>query len=109
MKINVPLRRKDKEIETNPCVIEKTVELSADWFDHFSENLLNDYDFILENTDCMYQDQNGINHCLLHCDENRSASFCISAQAVFQVGHFFPGGSLYGNGSGRTEGMLYLS
>ena len=65
MKINVPLRRKDTEIETSPCVVEKTVELSADWFDHFSQNLLNDYDFILENTDCMYQEQNGVSHCLL--------------------------------------------
>lgn len=65
MKINVPFRRKDTEIETSPCVVEKTVELSADWFDHFSQNLLNDYDFILENTDCMYQDQNGVSHCLL--------------------------------------------
>lgn len=65
MKINVPFRRKDTEIETSPCVVEKTVELPADWFDHFSQNLLNDYDFILENTDCMYQDQNGVSHCLL--------------------------------------------
>lgn len=51
MKINIPFRRKDSEIETSPCVIDKTVELSADWFDHFSQNLLNDYDFILENID----------------------------------------------------------
>ena len=71
MKINIPFRRKDSEIETSPCVVEKTVELSADWFDHFSQNLLNDYDFILENTDHMFQDNNGVNHCLLVLCEER--------------------------------------
>lgn len=34
MKINIPFRRKDLKIETSPCVIEKTVELTAGQFDH---------------------------------------------------------------------------
>lgn len=80
MKINVPLRRKDTEIETNQCVVEKTVELSADWFDHFSQNLLNDYDFILENADRMYQEQNGINHCLLVLGEGRDDGILIESE-----------------------------
>lgn len=80
MKINVPFRRKDTEIETSPCVVEKTVELSADWFDHFSENLLNDYDFILENTDCMYQEQNGINHCLLVLGAGRDDGILVESE-----------------------------
>lgn len=80
MKINVPFRRKDTEIETSPCVIEKTIELSVEQFDHFSENLLNDYDFILENTDCMYQDQNGINHCLLVLGEGRDDGILVESE-----------------------------
>ena len=80
MKINVPLRRKDTEIETNQCVVEKIVELPANWFDHFSQNLLNDYDFILENADCMYQEQNGINHCLLVLGEGRDDGILIESE-----------------------------
>lgn len=80
MKINVPLRRKDTEIETSPCMVEKTVELSADWFDHFSQNLLNHYDFILENTDCMYQDKDGMNHCLLVLGEGRDDGILVEAE-----------------------------
>ena len=62
MKINVPFRRKNTEIEISPCIAEKAVELPSELFEHFSENLLNDYDFILENIDCMYQDKDGMNH-----------------------------------------------
>ena len=65
MKINVPFRRKDTEIEISPCIVEKSIELPANLFEHFFQNLLNDYDFILENTDYMYQDKNGVSHCLL--------------------------------------------
>lgn len=80
MKINVPFRRKDKEIETSPCVVGKTVELSADWFDHFSENLLNDYDFILENTDCMYEDTDGVSHCLLVLGKGRDDGILVESE-----------------------------
>ena len=80
MKINIPFRRKDSEIETSPCVVEKTVELSADWFDRFSQNLLNDYDFILENIDHMYQDNNGVNHCLLVLCEERDDGIIVESE-----------------------------
>ncbi len=80
MKINVPFRRKDTEIETSPCVVEKTVELSAEWFEHFSENLMNDYDFIIENSDCMYQDRNGVSHCLLVLGEGRDDGILVESE-----------------------------
>ena len=80
MKINVPFRRKDVEVETNPCVVEKTVELPADLFEHFSENLLNDYDFILENIDCMYQDKDGVNHCLLVLGEDQDDGILVESE-----------------------------
>ena len=34
MQFKVPLRRKDKEIETTPCIVEKTIELSAVSYTH---------------------------------------------------------------------------
>lgn len=80
MKINIPFRRKDLKIETSPCVIEKTVELTAGQFDHFSQNLLNDYDFILENIDNMYQDNNGVNHCLLVLGEERNDGILVESE-----------------------------
>ncbi len=80
MKINVPLRRKDAEIEASPCNAEKIIELSADLFNHFSENMLNDYDFIIENIDCMYQDINGVNHCLLVLGEGRDDGILVESE-----------------------------
>lgn len=80
MKINIPFRRKDSEIETSPCVVEKTVELPAEQFNHFSKNLLNDYDFILENIDQMYQDNNGVNHCLLVLCEERDDGIIVESE-----------------------------
>lgn len=80
MKINVPFRRKDTEIEVNPCIVEKAVELPAELFKHFSENLLNDYDFILENTDCMYQDKNGVSHCLLILGEGQNDGILVESE-----------------------------
>lgn len=80
MKINVPFRRKDIEIEAEPCVVEKTVELPADLFAYFSQNLLDDYDFILENIDCMYQDKDGVNHCLLVLGEGQDDGILVESE-----------------------------
>lgn len=80
MKINVPFRRKDTEIEVNPCIVEKAVELPAELFEHFSENLLNDYDFILENIDCMYQDKDGVSHCLLILGEGQNDGILVESE-----------------------------
>ena len=60
MIFNIPLKRKDAEISASPCVVDKTVELSADAYVHFCRNLLADYDFIKDNVDAMYQDEDGV-------------------------------------------------
>lgn len=80
MKINVPFRRKNTEIEISPCIAEKAVELPSELFEHFSENLLNDYDFILENIDCMYQDKDGMNHCLLVLGEGQDDGILVESE-----------------------------
>lgn len=43
MNINAIFQKKDCEINTEPCVIEKTVELTEKEYDHFYHNLLEDY------------------------------------------------------------------
>lgn len=58
-------RRKEPYVDVEPCAIEKVVELSAEEFSSFCRDLTERYDFIHECADDLYQDGNGINHCLL--------------------------------------------
>ncbi|MEI6131991.1 MAG: hypothetical protein WCQ41_04115, partial [Bacillota bacterium] len=46
-------------------VIEKVIELPEAEYEHFSNNLLDDFDFIKENKALMYYDQNKVWHCIL--------------------------------------------
>lgn len=80
MIFNIPLRRKDTEVDVVPCTVEKLVTLSAEEFVHFSQNLMNDYDFIRENIDRMYQDENGVNHCLLVLGEGRADGILVESE-----------------------------
>ncbi|MBT3273400.1 MAG: hypothetical protein HN368_09610 [Spirochaetales bacterium] len=46
-------------------IVEKVVELSRDDFEKFSDNILNEMDFIRENMGIMYIDKDDVAHCLL--------------------------------------------
>ena len=80
MIFNIPLRRKDTEVDVVSCTVEKSVTLSAEEFVHFSQNLMNDYDFIRENNDRMYQDENGVNHCLLVLGEGCADGILVESE-----------------------------
>lgn len=80
MIFNIPLRRKDTEVDVVPCTVEKSVTLSAEGFAHFSQNLMCDYDFIRENIDRMYQDENGVNHCLLVLGEGCADGILVESE-----------------------------
>ncbi len=80
MIFNIPLRRKDTEVDVVPCTVKKTVTLSAEEFAHFSQNLMNHYDFIRENNDRMYQDENGVNHCLLVLGEGCADGILVESE-----------------------------
>ena len=80
MIFNIPLRRKDTEVEAVPCMVETSVTLSAEEFACFSQNLMNDYDFIRENIDRMYQDENGVNHCLLVLGEGGMDGILVESE-----------------------------
>ena len=54
MKMNVCWRRKDTQIETDPCVIQDVIELPESEYARFYQNLLDDYDFIAEHQDAMF-------------------------------------------------------
>jgi hypothetical protein len=53
------LRNRNDEIK-----VEKVIVLDVDLFEIFENNLLDDYDFIKDNVDLMYQDRNDVWHCL---------------------------------------------
>lgn len=80
MQFNVPLRRKDKEIETTPCVVEKTIELNGSEYACFCQNLLDDYDFLSENRESMYVDAEGVSHCLLVLGEGSKDGILVESE-----------------------------
>lgn len=59
------LRRKESEQRVDRCKIEAVVELDSDQFYDFRNHLFDNQEFIKEHRDSMYQDRDGINHCLL--------------------------------------------
>lgn len=59
------LRRKESEQRVDRCKIEAVVELDSDQFYDFRNHLFDNQEFIKEHRDSMYQDSDGINHCLL--------------------------------------------
>ena len=56
--------QKDPRINASECVVEKTIVLPEEQYQHFTQNLLKNYDFISENIDLMYE-RDDVWHCLL--------------------------------------------
>lgn len=96
MSINTVFQKKDCEINTEPCVIEKTVELTEKEYNHFYHNLLEDYSFIAENSDCMYQDNNGVRHCILVLGKGITDGILVEAEGYGYARYsaFLPGARL---------------
>jgi hypothetical protein len=44
--------------------VEKVIVIDVDLFEKFEKNLLDDYDFIKDNVDVMYQDKENVWHCI---------------------------------------------
>lgn len=69
MKYRVDMRRKAETIAEltpkNEIIIEKVILLDADTMHDFKNDLLEDWDFIKDNVDYMYQDTNKVEHCIL--------------------------------------------
>jgi len=53
-----------QEHELSDFVLEKIIELNLEQWEHFKENLLDDFDFVSDNTDFQYVDTNGVRHCI---------------------------------------------
>ena len=65
-------RRKETEIETTDCVVEKVIELPRSEFDYFSRNLMKNHDFLRDNAISHITDEHGRTRCLLVAGEGFS-------------------------------------
>lgn len=79
MIINVCWRRKDSEIDAEPCVIRDVIELSEGEYSRFSQNLLDDYDFISEHQDAMFY-LDGQDYALLVLGEGQNDGILVSSE-----------------------------
>ena len=73
-------RRKEPVLQQDECEIEKVVELSREEFHHFKNNLLDDYDFISENSDLMHVDKTGTTHCLLVIGDDYEEGILVNSE-----------------------------
>ncbi len=72
--------RKLSEFEMKNCVIEGIVLMSEDEFEEFSNNLLEDRDFIIDRKEEMYVDSIGQIHGLLALNEESGDGILIDSQ-----------------------------
>lgn len=74
------LQRKISEFNTQNCVIEGIELMNGDEFEEFSNNLLEDRDFIIERKEEMYRDSIGQIHGLLALDREGGDGILIDSQ-----------------------------
>ena len=74
------LQRKRSEFNTQNCVIEGIELMNGDEFGEFSNNLLEDRDFIIERKEEMYRDSMGQIHGLLALDREGGDGILIDSQ-----------------------------
>lgn len=74
------LHRKDSEIVIDECKVEVVVELNNSEYHSFRNNLFDNYDFIIENIDSMYHDNNGVSHCLLVLGEGEKDGVLVESE-----------------------------
>ena len=71
--------RKDSKIENDTCIIADIVELDEAEYQKFSNNLLQDFDFIGQRKDLMYQDDDG-RHCLLVLGKEQNDGVLVESE-----------------------------
>lgn len=74
--------RKPSDFRPQEFVVDKTIRLSADVFESVLKAPMREYDFIRENTDLMYCDENHVFHCLLLTGEGRNDGLLVEAEGA---------------------------
>ena len=74
--------RKPSDFRPQEFVVDKTIRLPADVFEAVLKAPMREYDFIRENTDLMYCDENHVFHCLLLTGEDRNDGLLVEAEGA---------------------------
>jgi hypothetical protein len=74
------LMRKEPELRVDKCKVEAVVELDSNEFYDFRNHLFDNRDFIKEHRDLMYQDRNGVSHCLLVLGEGEADGILVESE-----------------------------
>lgn len=80
MIINAQFMRKENTFDTEDCVVDKVIELSAHNFNAFRNNMMNDYAFLTENIHVMGFDEDGHRHGVLVLGENCDDGILVDSQ-----------------------------
>lgn len=74
------LMRKETELRIDRCKIEAMVELDRNQFDDFRNHLYDNQEFIKEHRDLMYQDRDGVSHCILVLGEGETDGILVESE-----------------------------
>ena len=80
--LNATFRRKESNHEAKPCVVEKFIELPANDFACYMENLLESQPFIAEHAELMNVDRDGLYHCLLVLGKDHDDGILIESEGA---------------------------
>jgi len=81
MKVNFICKATTEElIPQDEYIIEKTVNLTKDYFEGFVRAPLQDYDFIIENIEFIYCDNKGVFHCIFVTSEDYDFGILIESE-----------------------------
>lgn len=84
--------RTGEERDKSELVIEKIIELPTDQWEHFKENLLDDFDFIEANVEFQYIDTDRVWHCIGIMEEGGNDIVCGNCESFSYLRYstYFP-------------------
>ena len=74
------LLRKEACLRTDPCKVEAVVNLPSGEFNEFKNHLYESRAFIEAHNNIMYQDRDGLNHCILILGEGESDGILVESE-----------------------------
>ena len=74
------IMRKEPELRVDRCKVEAVVELDRNRFYDFRTHLFENQEFIKEHRDLMYQDRDGVSHCLLVLGEGEDDGILVESE-----------------------------
>ena len=107
LKTKATFKHKEPNLELKECIIEKVIRLNSDDFQHFSNNLFSDYDFIKENNSIGGRDENGDQRCLLVLDRDGGDGILVNTEGYdyARYSSYMPGAKYFVEACQETQAM----